>query len=222
MIDFFKRHMQEAGAEGAASGGAEGQGAEGQGAEDNNENGGKGNDEDQGQEGEEGGQEGSEEVEYDLSIPDEFKGAVDDSVLDQFKDMAKELGLSNEAAQKLVDFEVSRQSQILEAYNNRLTEWADIVKNDPEVGGADFDKKIAKAHQAFEALANDDLKKLMDPYHPTENPTGLGLGNHPEIVRLFYRLGVNMGEDTLKLANAEGAPAKLDRVEALYGNPQTD
>jgi hypothetical protein len=211
---------QDAGAAGskAAAEGAEGEGdapgaGEAEGADGDGEAG----------EGE-GEVEGAPETYEDFTIPEDYKSLVTEAEMAQFTDLAKDLGLNQEEAQKLVDYRVQQMNEMAEAYTAQTEQWAEDTAKDEELGGADHELKLAAASKAYKALVNDKLQVLMDPYHPVDNPQGLGLGNHPEVVRLFYRIGVNLSEDSLALPNSEGAGAavKLPRETVLYGQTESE
>ena len=152
-----------------------------------------------------------------FDLPAEYDGVIDEQTMEGFSEVAKELDLSQAQAQKLVDYEVQRQENLIDAYQHQADKWTEESKTDDEIGGADYELKQAKAVKAYDLLATDEFKSLMNPYHAIDNPKGLGLGNHPEVVRLFYRVGLKMSEDGL-VVNDKGGESKLSREEVMYGN----
>lgn len=123
---------------------------------------------------------------------------VDEKATEQFSEVAKDLGLTQEQAQKLVSLEAERMTQMQatseEAQATVVAGWVDEVKADPEIGGANLDANLGIAKAAVETFASDELKALMD-MPSAENPKGIGLGNHPAMIRHFYKLGTQMSED---------------------------
>src|SRR5699024_3254227 len=78
-----------------------------------------------------------------------------------------------------------------------------------EIGGAKFDENLAAAEQAVKALATPELKELLD---------NTGLGNHPEMVRLFVKLSPLVREDQgLSTGGTRGGESK-SRADLLYGD----
>lgn len=152
----------------------------------------------------------------EFTVPKEFKYAVTEEAVENFSKIAKDLDLNQEQAQILVDYEIKRQSEMLNQMTEVTEQWSEQSLLDTEIGGADHELKQAKAGKAFDMLATDELKSLMNPYHPEDNPTGQGLGNHPEVVRLFYRIGMKMSEDGLVVDNTTGAQT-LAREDVMYG-----
>ena len=137
--------------------------------------------------------------------------------MESFSKVAKDLNLDQKQAQQLIDLEVARQEQMIDAYAAQTEQWQETSESDEEIGGADADIKQGIANKAYDALVTDEFRTLMNPYHPVENPKGLGLGNHPEVVRLFYRIGLKISEDGLVMSDGSGE-TKLSRESVLYGD----
>ena len=124
---------------------------------------------------------------------DDFKG---------FTEAAKSVGLSQENAQKMftamygeADNYVRRRTQEFAA------QWAEQSKADPEFGGANFNQNMGQIATAYKQFATPELKQLLD---------ASGLGNHPEVMRLFYRVGKALSQDTG--VRAQGAPEQQHRM----------
>lgn len=136
----------------------------------------------------------------------------DGEFLKAYEDVARELNMSNEAAQKILDKVApviqQRQMARIEAVRN---EWAEAAKVDKEFGGDKLNENLAIAKQGVEKFATPELKEML-------NQTGLG--NNPEVVRLFYRVGKAISEDTFVGGQQSGkAQPKTfnDYAEKLYG-----
>ena len=119
-----------------------------------------------------------------------------------FTEVAKELGLSQAKAQKLV----SALRPTVDGYINQSAEkygreWAEQVKADKELGGADFEKKLAVAVSAYKNFTTPELQKMLEATR---------LGNHPEVIRMFYRIGTAMSQDTGVAGS--GAPVAKRRI----------
>lgn len=68
------------------------------------------------------------------------------------------------------------------------SDWAEASRNDLELGGERFGASINTAIKAIDAFGTDELKALLNES---------GLGNHPEIIRAFYRVGRAMEDQGL-------------------------
>jgi hypothetical protein len=124
---------------------------------------------------------------YEFQTPEGL--TLDDAVLGEFSGVAKELNLTQEHAQKVLD----RMAPVLQARQTDQLQaasagWAQAAKADSEFGGDALSENLATAKKALDAFASDGLKALLNES---------GLGNHPEVIRLFYRTGKAISEDRL-------------------------
>lgn len=147
---------------------------------------------------------------YELN-PGEGK-KFDSEFLNVYEDTARELGLSNEKAQKLIDKvgPVLEQRQLARIEAVR-TEWADQSKVDKEFGGDKLEENLSVAKKGLEEISTPELRQLI-------NDTGLG--NNPEVIRLFYRVGKMVTQDKFvggKPAESKQGPKSFnDLADALY------
>ncbi len=138
---------------------------------------------------------------------------LDDSTMLEFSTVAKELGLPQDAAQKLIDklapkiADLSANAQ-KDAIANLQAEWTTSTKADKEFGGDKLDVNLSVAKKALDAFGTPELRTLL-------NETGLG--NHPEIIRAFYRAGKTISEDSFVKGGTQPAKAGRTQAEALYG-----
>ncbi|MDW4578479.1 peptidase [Atlantibacter hermannii] len=143
----------------------------------------------------------------------EFKAAegveLDTEALKDFEPVARELNLTNEQAQKLVDaypkILAGVQQRQVEAWQKQTQDWAADVKADKEIGGDKLTASLSKAQQALETFGTPELKEYL-------NETGLG--NHPELVKAFVKIGKAMSEDNMVSAANTG---QRSAAEVLYG-----
>jgi hypothetical protein len=154
----------------------EGQGTQGQQAEGTKTEG--------GQQQQEKKPEGAPES-YEFKAPEGVQ--FDDTVIGAFSEVAKELNLPQDQAQKVLDkmapVIAARQ---LEQFQAARTEWAEAAKTDKEFGGEKLAENLGTAKKALDALATPELRTLLEES---------GLGNHPEVIRVFYRAGKAISED---------------------------
>lgn len=125
---------------------------------------------------------------------------LDTEVLDSFKGIAKELGITQEAAQKLIDLqgqlEAKREAAQQKQLADQAQQWADAVKADKEIGGENYDKSVATAVKAIEQFGSPELRNLLSE---------TGIGNHPELVKFCHRIGKALSEDGLVMGGAQNA-----------------
>jgi len=149
---------------------------------------------------------------YEFKAPE---GRVFDSeVMASYSQVAKELNLSQESAQRLLDAVgpkmAERQMAMIEATRNG---WADNSKSDREFGGEKLSENLGVAKKALDAFGTTELRTLL-------NETGLG--NHPELIRFMFRAGKAISEDRMVSGSATQAKAGprsfADLADALYSN----
>ncbi|MBP6563996.1 MAG: protease [Burkholderiales bacterium] len=117
-----------------------------------------------------------------------------DDVVTAFSDVAKELKLTQAAAQQLVDklAPVLAQSTAAKAeaffadVGGAPATWAQQAKADKEFGGEKFDANLAVARKAME-FATPQMRALLDKTR---------IGDHPEMIRWMHRVGKALSEDT--------------------------
>lgn len=135
----------------------------------------------------------------------------DDAIIGAYSNVAKELGLPQDKAQKMLDTMspaiAARQAEQLEAAK---AEWIETAKTDKEFGGDKLTENLAFVAKAREDLATPELRTLLDQ---------TGLGNHPEMIRMFYRYGKAISEDSFTPGRNNGAAnAELSIAQRMYPN----
>lgn len=150
----------------------------------------------------------SDQEEYEFTIPEGYE--ADAELADAFKPVAKELGLSKDQAQGLVEkFAPQMLTKLGEkqatAWKTIQKQWAGEAKADAEI----FDV-TAKAVRPEIAVGRDYL----GPEFAAAIKL-LGGNNHPAVLKALAKVGKALGED----APAFGNPAKgkkSDAAEILY------
>ncbi len=137
--------------------------------------------------------------EYEFKPPE--GQTLDEGVLDSFSAAARELNLTNDGAQSILD---SVLPKIEEAAKERLdaarAEWKELSRNDKEFGGDAFKTNCAIANTAYDRFCSDEMKSLL---------IESGFADHPEFVRSFFRIGKAISEDTI-LAGRDPIAAEED------------
>ncbi len=142
---------------------------------------------------------GAPEEYADFTAPEGF--ALDADLTSEFKAIAKGLNLPQEAAQQVVDmgFKLleSAANQHVQQLNDARVAWADQTKADPDIGGDKLTDTLATARKARDTFASPGLVKLLEDS---------GLGNHPEIIRAFSKIGAAISEDKLVTGGSNATP----------------
>lgn len=126
------------------------------------------------------------------------------------KDTAKALDLTQEQAQQLVELGIKRDQLMHERVQAESTRWLNELPSDKEFGGEKLSENLAIAKKAIDTFGTPELKQILEQSR---------LGNHPELIRAFYRAGKAISQDNRFVAGGSGnAPAKGDPASALYPN----
>lgn len=156
---------------------------------------------------------------YELATPEGFAG-LDPKAVEAATPVFKELGLTNEQANKLMpvagEFAKSiiaeRDQQFLQVIGEQRKSWLEEAKADKEIGGANWDGTIQASARALDHLGfpkGSPLRSALDDS---------GFGNHPEMVRLMARVGKAIGEDSnFVRSDADAAVKPKDDRELFYG-----
>jgi hypothetical protein len=126
----------------------------------------------------------------------------------EFEGIAKEFGLPQDKAQRLVDLGAKlaqkQGAQIAQTIEATQATWLDASKSDKEFGGAKLQENLAIAQKAV--ALNPEIKTLLNESK---------LGNHPEMIRWMFRVGQKLSEDKPIAAGTQTATPTGSSVEAL-------
>lgn len=129
--------------------------------------------------------------------------------LTDLKALAKEHNLSQEAAQKFADLGAKAVQKVQDGYREQIeqaqAQWAADSRTDKEFGGDALPENLSVAKRALDMFGSPELSKMLGES---------GLGNHPEIIRAFYRVGKAISED--KLVPGQTRPVETDPLKKLY------
>lgn len=161
----------------------------------------------------------------EFTMPEGFE--VNEEVMGEFTgllgEVEQELGaaLPQEAAQKFVDMggrlvqegvEMAMQ-HAADYHAQRTQEWINTFQQDSELGGTEEmqQQSLSEAKRVAQALGGDALIQAIDE---------TGAGNHPEIIRAFFKLKDVVGEDGKIIAANQGG-GETNLAQRIYPNQQT-
>lgn len=164
--------------------------------------------------------EGAPEKYDDFTLPENME--VNPEVLGKFSEMAKGANMPQAKAQEFVALGAELVTEAVENYHASITDayakkvegWHDTRIKDPEIGGTEEAQKqvLASASKTVRALGGDALIKALDE---------TGAGNHPEIIRAFYKIKDFVGEDGKLIVGNLGGSGEVSAAKALYPNLPT-
>lgn len=153
---------------------------------------------------------GAPEKYEDFSIPEGFK--VDPVAMEKFNTLAKEANLDQATAQKFISLQTQFMGQVAEAqaaeFREVVGDWLKRAKEDTEYGGQKYEASVEIAKTGLKAFATPELVELMNTFQ---------VGNHPEIIRVFYRIGRAVSEGNMIAGQPKGStPTSL--AERIFPN----
>lgn len=145
---------------------------------------------------------------YDLKLPD--GSLLDPASVEKVTLFAKENKLSQEAAQALLQ----RENEVVSSFVTKAQadfkaqteQWVKDIQGDKEVGGEKFKENIELAHRVLKRFGSDDFSKALEE---------TGYGNHPDLVKVFVRIGKAMGDDKAVIPGAQAGEQK-SLAQLLY------
>lgn len=153
---------------------------------------------------------------YELTMPEGL--TLDATALDAATPVFREMGLTNEQAQQLMPVAANFAQKIADGLNQKIIgdvaadrkAWLDTAKADTELGGANWDQTISVAAKGLDQLGftkGTPFRNLLDES---------GLGNHPDMIRAWSRVGKAIGEDSDFVRSGQNASVKKTDQELFY------
>lgn len=128
----------------------------------------------------------------------------------EIRQMAHELGMGKDAAQRVFKFfqdKVFGEWQAAqEAFEKAKTDGIEALKKEWK-GDAEANAEIAK--RAIQTFGGDELVAALDE---------AGVSNHPSITKAFFEIGKQMGEDTLVPGSKSGELSAEEQKETSLKN----
>jgi len=126
---------------------------------------------------------------YEFEIPETHKPYFAEPSVNEFKNVAHQIGLNNDQVKALIDYQVNEMNNAAEMEQSELSVNREQVEQSlKQEWGFDYDKNLRAAQRAIDVYGDDDLKQLLN------GPAG----NDPAIVKLFARLGGEVTEEMAK------------------------
>ncbi|MEA4834967.1 MAG: hypothetical protein VB133_07530 [Anaeromusa sp.] len=124
---------------------------------------------------------------YDIDVPEGF--TVDETLLGEFTDLAREMGLNNDQANKLAGMHTKVMQDafqaLTEARNQEVQSWGEDAKKEL---GKDLDGTLREV-----AVGVQEIEKAIPTFREAMDKTGFG--NTIEGIKLMAAVGKLLGED---------------------------
>lgn len=147
-------------------------------------------------------------------VPDDYEIAnlpedipVDRQGIDDFKALAKELGISQEAFSKLIEFDLERAKRIQQEFSSVQEQAkAEAEASLKKEWGTDYNTNMEIVSKAIRTFIDEDIeKKLADA----------GFMDNPDVAKVFLRVGKAISEGTF--IPGQQIPPGIETDE--YGRP---
>ena len=142
---------------------------------------------------------------YEFKMPEGVE--LDKAAADEFSAIAKEHKLTQEQAQKFADIGAKMAQRQQEAHTKLVESWVEQVKTDKDIGGDKLDENLAVARKALETFGTPELRDVLN---------STGLGNHPAVIKAFYKAGKAISED--RVVSGQPAGGQRDAAKTLFPN----
>ena len=144
--------------------------------------------------------------------PEGYDFGEDGGKLDFYRNATHQLGLTQDQAANMLRLYATVEEQNQKAAQQQNADFAvDSQINLKREWGTNYDSKIDYAQRAFAQFSSKEFSQLMDE---------TGLGNHPELLKAFSKIGESMGDDQLVVgtgrAGAISPQQAKEEIESLY------
>lgn len=148
---------------------------------------------------------GAPETYADFGVPED--SLLDANAVSEVLGIAREMDLSQEQAEKLVEIKNSEFNEMEKAVKAKGVEWLEEVKKDPELGGQNFEKNAAIASKMMKKFGNPDFDEALEQTQ---------LGNYKGLIKFVVDIGKHFEEDSLVKSKASASNEPRDTAERLY------
>lgn len=147
----------------------------------------------------------------DFKLPEGTE--VDTELMGEFTTLAKDLNLTQEQAQKLAELGGKIALKANGPGDEAIIEqakgvWGKEVLADKEIGGDKLAENLSVAKKTLDTFGTPALTELLNKS---------GMGNHPEVIRLFLKVGKQISDDNV-LVSGNRSPSPQNHADKLYGS----
>lgn len=132
---------------------------------------------------------------YVIEVPEEYKARVDAEVEGEFRSLMAGKKVDQETINAITQLQVKLYERQAATHADTIQKWDKAVKADKELGGPDHDAKMGTVGVALNEFFEPEFTELLDK---------TGFGNHPQMIRGLYRMGVAMGETSALRQDGQG------------------
>ena len=153
---------------------------------------------------------------YEIKIQDGMESYFGEADLNEFRNVAFQLGLSQDQVAGLIDYQHKAIGNSLENEPDMLKAQAqETIASMKQEWGYDYDRNMRAANRAIAVYGDDEIRNLIN---------NTSAGNDPAVIKMFARIGETITEDMAQnTQNNSLAVSPLDAKEEIaqiYANPK--
>lgn len=137
---------------------------------------------------------------------------ADHGMVNDLIGLAKKYQLSKETTEGLMkDALMQGSRRDMETLLTQRNEWRRQAMNDREIGGPYFAANLNTAKRALDVYGTPEIREML---------ASTGMGDNPEVIRMFYRIGKTLSEDSMVaggMSSNNNVRTFDDAAEALFG-----
>lgn len=146
-------------------------------------------------------------ADYEFDLPPNFN--ADEGLMQEFKDLAAEHGLSQGAAQSLLNLQVKSNEYLVQQMQAQRQNWVQELRNDHSYGGRNFGETVQDALKTLRAF--DPEAKISNLLEQS------GFGDNPDVIRFLADIArAHLKEDKLLTARGGRAQEGLSLADRLW------
>ena len=146
---------------------------------------------------------------YEFTLPEGV--TMDTEITGELEKVARESNLTNAQAQKFAELGAKLSAKNAASFeaskNTQIAEWETKSKADKEFGGDNLVENLGIAKKAMNEFASPELIGLINTS---------GMGSHPELIRMFYKLGKSISSERALVKGSAPKPV-ISTAEEFYG-----
>ena len=146
---------------------------------------------------------------YEFNLPEGME--MDTVMVEKAEPLFKDLGLSQEQADKVVELYAGQIQTQAEAYQKTIEGWKDETI---KTLGSTWQAELSVATRFIDKYGTEEVRTVL-------NDTGLG--NHPEVVKMFIKAGKAFGNDSFPTGTNKNTPTDPERAaRKMFPNTKYD
>ena len=168
----------------------------------------------------------------EYAAPEGFE--IDDAMRSDLDGLFRDVNVDQATAQKMVDKHFDILNKHKSNYEDKMEvqrqEWATSARTDNEFGGSNLAENLAGARKAMNSFSQPAADKDGKPILHSDGPmkgqqmtevealmAESGWGNHPAMIRVFYRINQAMSEDSFVQGDMKPVERKKTHADIMYG-----